>query len=319
MLNRVILILLVQRIALALLSLLAVSVIVFAITAVLPGDAAQEQLGQEATPEALAALRAQMGLDVPAPQRYLRWLAGMFSGQLGVSSTTQLPVSELIGSRLPNSLLLAAVTALFSVPIALTLGIAAAVWRGSWFDRAASMGAVAVVSVPEFLVATLAVLVFAVQLRWLPALSYVNDIESLGQMLRAFAMPVLTLCCVIIAQMMRMTRAAVIDQLEAPYIEMVRLKGASPLRMVMAHALPNAVGPIANAVALSLSYLLGGVIIVETIFNYPGIAKLMVDGVSQRDMPLVQACAMLFCAAYLILVTTADICGIVANPRLRHR
>jgi len=116
-----------------------------------------------------------------------------------------------------------------------------------------------------------------------------------------------------------MSRAAVIDQLEAPYIEMVRLKGASPLRIVLAHALPNAVGPIANAVALSLSYLLGGVIIVETIFNYPGVAKLMVDGVTQRDMPLVQACAMLFCAGYLILVTTADIVGIVSNPRLRHR
>jgi peptide/nickel transport system permease protein len=317
--NGPILRLLVQRIALALLSLLAVSVVVFAITAVLPGDAAQEQLGQEATPESLAALRAKMGLDVPAPQRYVRWLGGLVTGNPGVSSATQLPVAELIGSRLPNSLLLAAVTALFSVPIALTLGIAAAVWRGSWFDRAASTGAVAIVSVPEFLVATLAVLVFAVQLRWLPALSYVSDIESLGQLLRAFAMPVLTLCCVIVAQMMRMSRAAVIDQLEAPYIEMVRLKGASPLRTVLAHALPNAVGPIANAVALSLSYLLGGVIIVETIFNYPGIAKLMVDGVSQRDMPLVQACAMLFCTAYLILVTTADVFGILANPRLRHR
>lgn len=317
--NALVLKLLAQRIALALLSLLAVSVVVFAITAVLPGDAAQEQLGQEATPEALAALRAQMGLDVPAPQRYLRWLGGMLRGNLGTSSTTQLPVSELVGSRLPNSLLLAAVTALFSVPIALSLGVASAVWRGSWFDRAASTSAVAVVSVPEFLVATLAVLVFAVQLRWLPALSYVSDIESLGQLLRAFAMPVLTLCCVIVAQMMRMSRAAVIDQLEAPYIEMVRLKGASPLRIVLAHALPNAVGPIANAVALSLSYLLGGVIIVETIFNYPGIAKLMVDGVSQRDMPLVQACAMLFCTGYLILVTTADIFGIVSNPRLRYR
>jgi len=316
--NRLILRLLAQRMALALLSLLAVSVVVFAITAVLPGDAAQEQLGQEATPEALKALRAQMGLDVPAPQRYVRWLGGL-TGNLGVSSATQLPVAELIGSRLLNSLLLAAVTALFSVPIALTLGIGAAVWRGSWFDRAASTGAVAIVSVPEFLVATLAVLVFAVQLRWLPALSYVSDIESLGQLLRAFAMPVLTLCCVIVAQMMRMSRAAVIDQLEAPYIEMVRLKGASPLRTVLAHALPNAVGPIANAVALSLSYLLGGVIIVETIFNYPGIAKLMVDGVSQRDMPLVQTCAMLFCTAYLFLVTTADVCGILANPRLRHR
>jgi peptide/nickel transport system permease protein len=317
--NRLLIQLLAQRIGLALLSLLAVSVVVFAVTAVLPGDAAQEQLGQEATPEALAALRAQMGLDVPAHQRYLRWLGGLAHGDLGVSSTTQLPVTELIGTRLPNSLLLAAVTALFSVPIALALGIAAAVWRGSWFDRAASTSAVAVVSVPEFLVATLAVLVFAVQLRWLPALSYLSNIESLGQLLRAFAMPVLTLTCVIVAQMMRMTRAAVIDQLEAPYIEMVRLKGASPLRTVLAHALPNAVGPIANAVALSLSYLLGGVIIVETIFNYPGIAKLMVDGVTQRDIPLVQACAMLFCAGYLILVTAADLCGIVANPRLRHR
>jgi len=317
--NGLILKLLVQRVALALLSLLAVSVIVFSITAVLPGDAAEEQLGQDATPLALAALRTQMGLDVPAPTRYARWLMGIAQGDLGRSSTTQMPVGELVASRLPNSLLLAAVTALFSVPIALSLGIASAVWRGSWFDRAASTASVAVVSVPEFLVATLAVLLFAVKLRWLPALSFVNDIESLGQMLRAFAMPVLVLCCVIVAQMMRMTRAAVIDQLEAPYIEMVRLKGASPMRMVLAHALPNAIGPIANAVALSLSYLLGGVIIVETIFNYPGIAKLMVDGVTQRDMPLVQTCAMIFCAGYLILVTLADICGIVANPRLRHR
>jgi len=317
--NLIVLKLLGQRIAIALLSLLAVSVVVFAITAVLPGDAAQEQLGQDATPEALAALRAQMGLDVPAPQRYLHWLGGLVRGDLGTSATTQMPVGTLIGSRLPNSLLLAAMTALFSVPIALTLGIASAVWRGSWFDRAASTTSVAVVSVPEFLIATLAVLLFAVKLRWLPALSYVSEIESLGQLLKAFAMPVLTLSCVIVAQMMRMTRAAVIDQLEAPYIEMVRLKGASPMRMVLAHALPNAIGPIANAVALSLSYLLGGVIIVETIFNYPGIAKLMVDGVSQRDMPLVQACAMLFCAGYLILVTLADVCGIVANPRLRHR
>lgn len=317
--NRVILTLLAKRLLLALLSLLAVSMIVFSITAVLPGDAAQEQLGQEATPESLAALREQMGLNVPAPERYIKWLGGALRGDLGLSVTTQMPVSELVASRLPNSLLLAAVTALFSVPIALVLGIASAVWRGSWLDRVASGLSVAVVSVPEFLVATLAVLVFAVHLRWLPALSYVNDIESIGQMLRAFAMPVLSLCCVIVAQMMRMTRAAVSDQLDAPYIEMVRLKGASAMRMVLAHALPNAVGPIANAVALSLSYLLGGVIVIETIFNYPGIAKLMVDGVTQRDMPLVQACAMIFCIGYLLLVTLADVCGIVANPRLRHR
>lgn len=317
--NRLILRLIAGRVAMALLSLLAVSVIVFSITALLPGDAAQEQLGQEATPEALAALRAQMGLTQSGPARYWQWLSGMLQGNPGQSVVSGAPVAELIRSRLPNSLLLAAVTAGLAVPLALALGILSAVWRGSWFDRAASMGAVAVVSVPEFLVATFAVLIFAVHLRWLPALSYASDITSVGQMLRSFAMPVLSLSCVIVAQMMRMTRAAVIDQLRAPYIEMVLLKGASPARMVLAHALPNAIGPIANAVALSLSYLLGGVIIVETIFNYPGIAKLMVDGVAQRDMPLVQTCAMIFSVAYLILVTLADLCGIVANPRLRHQ
>lgn len=317
--NRFVLVLLARRLALAVVSLLAISIIVFAITAVLPGDAAQAQLGQEATPAALAALRAQMGLDVPAHLRYLHWLGGMLTGNPGESMVTHEPVAQVIGHRLSMSLLLAGLTTLVSVPLALTLGILSAMWRGSWFDRVSSLGSIAVVSVPEFLVATLAVLLFAVQLHWLPALAYIEPGDDWGRLLRSMAMPVLSLCCVITAQMMRMTRAAVIDQLKAPYIEMVRLKGASPARMVLFHALPNAVGPIANAVALSLSYLLGGVIIIETIFNYPGIAKLMVDSVSQRDMPIVQTCAMIFCAAFLILVMLADVCGILANPRLRHR
>ena len=317
--NLLILRLTLQRVGLALVSLLVVSALVFAITAVLPGDAAQAQLGQEATPETLAALRHQMGLDVSAPVRYWRWLSGLLAGQPGDSIVTHTPVADMLASRLPNSLLLAAITVVVAVPLALVLGIAAAMVRGSLFDRIVSSGAVAVVSVPEFLVATLAVLVFAVELHWLPALSYSVSFDSPIKMLRSFAMPVMTLCCVMVAQMMRMTRAAVIDQLKAPYIEMVLLKGATPMRMVLAHALPNAVGPIANAVAMTLSYLLGGVIIVETIFNYPGVASLMVDGVTQRDMPLVQTCAMLFCAAYLALVTLADIVSIVANPRLRYR
>jgi peptide/nickel transport system permease protein len=307
------------RILAGLASLLAVSVVVFAITAVLPGDAAEERLGQDATPEAVKALRHEMGLDRSAVMRYFDWLGGMATGDPGKSVVTGVPVREAVASRLPNSLLLAAVTAAFGVPLALGLGILCALWRGSTFDRFVSMTAVAVVSVPEFLVATLAVLVFAVQLKWLPALSYEVDLSSPGQMLHSFALPVLSLGSVIMAQMMRMTRAAVIDQLAAAYIEMVRLKGASAARTVLFHALPNAIGPIANAVALSLSYLLGGVIIIEVIFNYPGIAKLMVDGVVQRDMPLVQACAMIFCAGYLILVMLADVCGIVANPRLRHQ
>src|SRR5215210_1984670 len=254
------------RLAVAALSLLAVSVAVFAITGLLPGDVAQESLGQAATPEAVAGLRKALGLDLPVHERYFNWLGGLLTGDPGRSLVNNVPVATLIGNRLPNSLMLAAVTA--------------AVWRGSIYDRAVSVLSVSVVSVPEFLVATAAVLIFAVHLRWLSALSLVSEVTSFGQFLRVFAMPVLSLCCVITAQMVRMTRAAVIDQLDSPYVEMAVLKGAGPRRVVLSHALPNAVGPIANAVALSLSYLLGGVIIVETIFNYPGIAKLMVDGVS---------------------------------------
>lgn len=309
---------LLQRLALAALSLLLVSVVVYLITAVLPGDAAEELLGQDATPETLAALRAQMGLDQPLPVRYLQWLGGLLSGDPGRSLVSDAPVMELIGNRLPNSLLLAGVTAAIAVPAALLLGTLAAVFRGGWLDRALNTGAVALVSVPEFLVATIAVLLLSVQLGWLPALSYASDIDSLSGAARVFVMPVLTLCCVTVAQMMRMTRAALADQLDAPYVEMARLKGVPPLRLVLQQALPNAIGPIANAVALSTSYLLGGVIVVETIFHYPGVAKLMVDGVSQRDMPLVQTCTMIFCAGYLLLVLAADMIGVFANPRLRH-
>ncbi|HKM61169.1 MAG TPA: ABC transporter permease [Acidisphaera sp.] len=310
--------LLLGRLGAALLSLLLVSVAVFAITAQLPGDVAQQLLGQAATPEAVRGLRTALGLDQPAWLRYLHWLGGMLAGNPGISLVNGLPVAHLIGSRLGNSLLLAAATTAVSVPLALAVGITSAIWRGSAYDRVVGVLSIATVSVPEFLVATAAVLVLAVQLHWLPALSSINDIHSFGQFLAAFAMPVLTLCCVIVAQMVRMTRAAVIDQLRAPYVEMARLKGVGPARIAFAHALPNAIGPIANAVALSLSYLLGGVIIVETIFNYPGVAKLMVDAVATRDMPLVQTCAMLFCVAYLILVTAADVCAILSNPRLRH-
>lgn len=311
--------LIINRLGLGILTLLLVSIGVFLITNLLPGDAAQAALGQSATPETVAALRLQFGLDQPAPVRYFYWLSGLLSGNPGISLVNNVPVAQLIAGRLPSSLLLAAVTAAVSVPIALTLGITSAMYRGSLFDRVVSVGSVSMVSVPEFLVATIAVMIFAVKLRWLSALSHTADIASAGQFLKAYAMPVLTLCCVIVAQMSRMTRAAVIDQLSSSYVEMAALKGARPTRIVLTHALPNAIGPIANAVALSLSYLLGGVIIVESIFNYPGIASLMIDAVTTRDMPLVQACAMIFCCAYLLLVLAADICAIVSNPRLRNR
>jgi peptide/nickel transport system permease protein len=308
-----------RRIGIAALTLLLVSVVVFSITSVLPGDAAQAALGQSATPEMIAALRAQMGLDAPAYLRYLHWLGGLLSGNPGQSLSNNTPVAQLIGLRLPKSLWLAGAAAALSVPIALSIGIVSAMHRGSYLDRGLSLVTLGMVAVPEFLVATVAVLIFAVKLHWLSALSYTPDTPGLGQFLRAYAMPVMTLSFVVVAQMARMTRAAVVDQVSRPYVEMAILKGASPARIVLRHALPNAAGPIANAIALSLSYLLGGAIIVETIFNFPGIASLMVDAVTNRDMPLLQACAMIFCCAYLALVLLADVFAIISSPKLRHR
>lgn len=317
--NPLVLRMIASRLAICALTLLIVSAVVFAATGLLPGDVAEEILGQNATPEATAALRRALNLDRPAPLRYLDWLGGLLRGDLGQSLVNRLPVAELIAGRMPNSLMLAGVAAAFCIPLALALGITAAVWRGTLYDRIVSTLTMTVVSVPEFLVATLAVLVFAVKLRWLPAMSYASSIESVGQLLRAFALPVATLSCVVTAQMARMTRAALLTVLGTSYVEMAMLKGAGRTRIVLLHALPNAVGPIANAIAFSLSYLLGGAIIVEIIFSYPGIARLMVDGVATRDMPLVQACAMIFSGAFLLLVLLADVCAILSNPRLRYR
>ncbi|WP_411840390.1 ABC transporter permease [Paracoccus sp. ME4] len=316
--NPQVLTLILGRIGVAVVTLLIVSLIVFAATEMLPGDVVQILLGQAATPEAVAGLREAMNLDQPAFLRFLGWLGGLAQGDLGHSYANRMAVAELIGGRLVNTLKLAALTAAFSVPVALSLGIVTAIWRGSLFDRLVSSVVVAVISVPEFLVATLAVLIFAVWLGWLPALSFGGDTSSIWAVLRAYAMPVITLSFVVSAQMIRMTRAAVIETLKSPYVEMALLKGASRARIVLRHALPNAIGPIVNAMALSLSYLLGGVIIVETIFNYPGIAKLMVDAVATRDLPLIQGCAMIFCLGYLLLITIADVVAILANPRLRQ-
>jgi peptide/nickel transport system permease protein len=306
-----------KRIALSVFTLLLVSAVVFSISNLLPGDAAQAMLGQSATPEAVNALREALGLNQPALQRYLTWLGSLIAGDPGVSLANNISVAELVGNRLPKSLILAGIAALISVPVALSIGVLSAMHSGSRLDRILNTMTLIMVAVPEFLLATIAVLIFAVKLRWFSALASASPDASLWEFIRAYALPVMTLLFVLVAQMARMTRAAVIDQLSQPYVEMAMLKGASLGRVVLRHALPNAVGPIANAVALGLSYLLGGVIIVEVIFSYPGIASLMVDAVTNRDMPLLQACAMIFCAAYLVLVLLADIAAIISNPKLR--
>jgi len=315
--NSLILRMIVQRIGVGLLTLFIVCALVFFMSSLLPGDAAQMALGQAATPETVAALRTQLGLDQPAVFRFFTWLGNFVTGNFGISYAGGVPVKAIVAPRIPNSLMLAAAATAASVPIALFLGILSAMYRGSRLDRAIGIGTMSVVAVPEFLVATLAVLIFAVQLRWMSALSLGADISTIGGFFKAYGLPVLTLCCVVVAQMARMTRAALINQLDAPYVEMSVLKGLRPTRIVLRHALPNAIGPIVNAMALSLSYLLGGVIIVETIFSYPGLASTLVDAVSNRDLPVVQFCVLFFSACYLLLLLIADIFTIIFNPKLR--
>lgn len=315
--NRYMMFLIARRVGAGILTLLIVSAVVFFITSLLPGDAAQMILGQNATPETVAALRQQLGLDQPLLLRYVDWLGGMLHGDFGTSFASHLPVADLVAARIPATFELAAVTTLICVPLALVIGIVAAMKRGSMLDRALVIGTMATVAVPEFLVATVAVLIFAVKLHWVSAMSFGSPDSDLLSYLKAYALPVLTLCCVLVAQMARMTRAAIINQLDSPYLEMALLKGVSPLRAVLRHALPNAVGPIANAISLSLSYLFGGVIIIESIFSYPGLASQLVDAVSNRDLPVVQLCVMLFALCYLVLLLLADILTIAFNPKWR--
>jgi len=309
--------LILRRAGLALITLLLVSIVIFTIASLLPGDAAQEVLGQSATAEQVAALRTEMGLDRPAPARYAAWLGALLQGDPGHSFVANLPVSDIVAERLPNSLLLAGLTAAVAVPVALIIGIVAAIRRGRATDRVLNIVTLSLVAIPEFLVATVGVLIFSVYLLWLPSIALVSPEATTGEMLRSLALPILSLAAVVIAQMARMTRAAVADQLDRPYVEMALLKGVPYPRIILFHVMPNAVGPVVNAIALSLSFLMGGAIIVETIFNFPGLASLMVNAVTSRDMPLLQACAMIFCAAYLALMLIADVIAILANPRLR--
>jgi peptide/nickel transport system permease protein len=307
-----------RRIGLALVTLLLVSAVIFTISGLLPGDAAQEVLGQGATPEQVAALRREMGLDRPAPVRYAEWVRGIVIGDPGESLVANKPVAEIISERLPNTLTLAALAAFVSLPFAFLIGISSAVSRGRKLDRGLNIMTLSMVALPEFLVATIAVLIFAVELLWLPSIAIVPKEPTFAQFARAYAMPVMVLAVGVVAQLSRMIRAAIIAELDRPYVEMAQLKGVGPKRLVFRHVLPNAIGPIVNAMALSLSSLFGGAIIVETIFNYPGLASLMVNAVTSRDMPLLQACAMIFCATYLLLVLMADTVAILANPRLRQ-
>lgn len=281
--------LILSRLALGAVTLFVVSALMFVGVELLPGDLAQQILGQSATAETLAAFRAELGLDLPAHIRYLEWVSGLAQGDLGQSLASGRAVSDLLATRLANTMFLAGYAAIIAVPIAVTLGLLAALWRNTLFDRSANIAALSAISMPEFFVAYLLILVFSVNLAWFPTLARTDSVDGFLGQLHATFLPALTLILVVIAHMMRMTRAAIINVLAAPYIEMARLKGLPRWRVVLFHALPNAMAPIINVVAINLAYLIVGVVVVEVVFSYPGLGQLLVDAVSSRDFPVVQA------------------------------
>jgi peptide/nickel transport system permease protein len=307
----------IQRLLLGVLTLLAVSMLIFGATEILPGDVATSVLGQGATPETLAVFRKELGLDRPASTRYLEWLSGALRGDLGVSMTNKRVIVDELGPRFGNTMFLALFAALIAVPLAVGMGILSAINEGKLTDRAANMLSLMTISVPEFFIAYLLILVFAVNLDWLPSLATVFPDMSLTERLYVTALPAVTLTLLVTAHMLRMTRASVLSIMSQPYIEMAFLKGLSRTRVIVKHALPNAAGPIIAVVALNLAYLIVGVVVIEVVFVYPGIGQLMVDAVTKRDLPVVQACGLVFAAAFVILNTIADIGAILVNPRLR--
>lgn len=310
--------LLAQRIALGLLLLFLVSILIFAGTIILPGDVAQSILGQSATPEALANLRAELGLNDPPIQRYFAWLAGVAQGDLGTALTSGQDIATAIKARFGNTIFLAFWAAIISVPLAIILGLLAVRYRDRWPDKLISAVTLASISVPEFLIGYLLMYFIAVKLRWFPSVAMINDSMSLGQKLGAIALPVAVLTLVVLAHMMRMTRAAILNVMQSAYIETAELKGLTTFKVIYRHAFPNAIAPIVNVVMLNLAYLVVGVVVVEVVFVYPGMGQYLVDHVSKRDVPVVQACGLIFAAVYIGLNMVADVVSILANPRLRH-
>ena len=307
-----------QRLSLGILLLFAASALIFAGTMILPGDVAQSILGQSATPEALANLRAELGLNDPPVTRYFQWLGNAVQGDLGTALTNGRDIAESLGTRLKNTLFLAMCAALVAVPLAIFLGLLAVRYRDRWPDKLISGITLTSISIPEFLIGYVLMYFVSVKLGWFPSVAMINDSMSFGTKLYSIALPVMVLTLVVLAHMMRMTRAAILNVMQSAYIETAELKGLSKLMIIARHAFPNAISPIVNVVMLNLAYLVVGVVVVEVVFVYPGMGQYLVDHVSKRDVPVVQACGLIFAAVYIVLNMIADIVSILTNPRLRH-
>jgi len=307
-----------QRIAFAIVTLFIVSLFIYLGVELLPGDAAEVILGKTATPETVAIFRRELGLDLPLHTRYIEWVSNVMQGDLGTSLSNSMEVSHQVGIRLFNTIFLASFAAVISMPLALALGILSALYRNTVFDRTVNRTTLTTISFPDFFVAYMLILFFAIDLNIFPSVSMIHPNTDFFDRLYRTMLPAITLTLVTVAHTMRMTRAAIINLLASPYIEMARLKGLSPARIVMKHALPNAMAPIITVVVINLAYLVVGVVVVEVVFVYPGLGQLLVESVGKRDIPVVQGAALIFAVTYISLNLLADILSIVSNPLLLH-
>ncbi len=307
-----------KRLLLGFLTIIAISVLIFIGVEALPGDLAETILGQSALPETVEAFRKELKLDLPPHVRYFSWLGGFIKGDLGNSLANGRPVADMIGWRFANTLFLAGLAALIAVPLAIILGILAALYRDTWLDKTISAVTLSTISFPEFFVAYILITLFSVKFNIFPSIANIDNTISIGEKFYRIVLPCLTLTLVVVAHMMRMTRAAIINVLSSPFIEMAQLKGIRKSRIIIHHAVPNALSPIINVIVLNLAWLIVGVVVVEVVFVYPGMGQLLVDSVSKRDLPVVQASGLIFAGTYVMLNLAADILAMISNPKLRQ-
>jgi peptide/nickel transport system permease protein len=311
----------VRRVLLGVLVLFLVSVVVFAATQALPGDPALAILGRSATPQSLAALRRQLHLDQPVLSQYWSWIVGLLHGNLGKSLAAQEPVTTLLGPKLVNSGVLVLISAVVSIPLSIAIGSWAALKREKIFDQTSSNLLLVLAALPEFVVAVVLVILFATTVfrGFLPAISSIPPGSRPWNNWVALVLPTITLVIAVAPYVARIMRASMIEVLESDYVEMARLKGLPERTVLVRHALPNALGPVFQVIALNLAYLAGGIIVVEYVFNYAGIGSAIQEAVINHDLPVVQALAMLIAAVYVVLNLLADVATILVTPRLRTR
>lgn len=308
----------IRRLVLMVLTLFVISIAIFAVTELLPGDVAWSILGQSATPEDLATLRAKLGLDQPAPVRYLEWIGGVAHGDLGTSLRMGVPVGPLLLERLGRSLLLALLALGVGVPLAIGLGVVAGIWRNRLPDMLISLGTLIAVSLPEFVTGVVLILLFATGLHWLPPSSFLLPTAGVTDTLRALILPAMTLMLVMLAHTARMTRSSMAEVMQMPYIRTAVLKGLPNRTVILHHALRNALLPAITIIALNIGWLIGGLVIVESVFSYPGLGRLLVDAVSSKDVPMLQSVTLLIAAIYAVANFAADMLYTVMNPRIRY-